>query len=89
MINGIQEFLYQWHFAPDGLWREINPQYQPFQANSRRGLIALLRISVPAIGDARPVLVTEAIRQAGYQILTLEDGSCAIQRNTQPQVAVA
>ena len=89
MIDGIREFMYQWQFAPDGLWREVNPEYQPLKASSHRGLIALLRISVPAIGDARSLRVTEALRQAGYRIIELEDGSFAVQRDTRPRRAVA
>lgn len=89
MIKGIQEFLYDWHFAPDGLWREVNPQYQPFKASSHKGLIALLRISVPAIGTERSARVSEALRQAGYRVIHFQDGSCAVQRDTRPRKAVA
>lgn len=88
LADGIRTFLHDWQFADDGIWRQVNPTYQPLTARSREGLIALLRISVPAIGSTRSARVADAIREAGYQVIEV-DGLYSIQRNTQSAVAVA
>jgi hypothetical protein len=74
MVKGIQSFLYQWRFAPDGLYRQLNPHNQPFSAPTHEALIALLRVSVPAIGRTRAARVSDAIRLAGYEVIKDQDG---------------
>ena len=84
LAKALSHFLYQWHFASKGIWRDINPRFERFSARSHMGLIALLRISVPAIEkDTRSVRIAEAIREAGYAVIE-DDAGVYIERCSKP-----
>lgn len=81
----IERFLYEFRF---GNWMGCNPQYKQLSASSRVGLLALIRIAVPACGKARDARLAEAIRLSGYDVF--EDAAgFYIERQTTPAVAVA